>query len=146
MSVFDPDAFLSETIKGEIDTRIIPVPEGEWAAQIDRITFRQLDDTRIVMDVTWEILDDSVKEKTNHAKPTCRQGVFLDMTEEGSIDLSKGKNRQLGILRAAVGQNSGKPWAPSMLYGQLAKVKVQHSPNADDPENPYANVRGVTKV
>jgi len=145
-SVFDPDAFMNETIKGEIDTRIIPVPEGEWNAQVDNIKFRQLDDGRVIMDVFWEILEDSVKETTNNSKPTCRQSVFLDMTDEGSLDLSKGKNRQLGLLRSAVGQNTGKPWAPSMLIGQIAKVRVVHSPNPEDPENPYANVKGVTKA
>ena len=145
MSVFDPDAFMSESIKGEIDTRIIPVPEGEWNAQVDNLKFRQLDEGRVIMDVYWEILEESVKESTKLDKPTCRQSVFLDMTSEGSLDLSKGKNRRLGLLRAAVGQNTGKPWAPSMLIGQLAKVRVEHSPNPDDLENPYANVKAVTK-
>ena len=147
MSAFDPEEFMNTQVKGAIDTTIIPVPEGEYLGQIvGQLKTRTLEDGTVVMDVSWEILDDKVKEITGLDRPICRQGVWLDLTDEGGLDLSKGKNRGIGLLREAVGQNTEKAWAPSMLMGQTATVRVEHSPNANDPTSPYANVRRVTKV
>lgn len=150
VSSFDPQSFIDSSIEGANDTSIVPIPQGEWLAQVDNVRARKIDTKdgpRAIMDVTWEILDESVKEELEREKVTCRQSVFLDVTGEGSIDLGKGKNRQLGLLREAVGQNDpSRPWAPSMLIGNPAKVVVEHSPNENDPENPYSNVTRVTSM
>lgn len=147
-TVFDPTTFLNTEVKGAIDTTIIPVPQGEYRAQINRPPrFRKIDTKdgeRVVMDVTWEIDDDGVKKTTKLDHPIARQSVFIDLTEEGGIDMTKGKNRQLGLLREAVGQNDARrQWAPSMLEGAMAKVKVEHSENPNDAAAPYANVTRV---
>ncbi len=150
VSAFDPQTFIDSSIEGANDTSITPVPIGEWMAQADNVKGRKIntkDGERAVMDVTWEILDEGVKEEMEREKVTCRQSVFLDITAEGGIDFGKGKNRQLGLLREALGQNDpSRQWAPSMVIGQPAKVVVEHSPNDNDPENPYSNVVRVTAI
>ncbi len=156
MTVFDPQAFVNQEMKGAIDTTITPVPQGEFTGQITRPPkFRQIDTKdgeRVVMDVTWGIDNAEVKKKTGIDNPIARQSVFCDVItdDEGRItglDTAKGKNRQLGLLREAVNQNdSRRPWAPAMLEGAIAKVKVEHSPNENDPESPYANVTKVTRA
>ena len=144
MSVFNADEFMNTTVEGAIDTTIIPVPEEDYPGQVDKLTYRTLDDGQVVMDIHWEVLDDAVKELTHMDKPICRQGIWLDLNDSGHIDLSPGKNRQLGLVREALGQNTGKPWSPNMMLGQVGTIKVKHSPNAKDPGSPYANVVAVT--
>jgi hypothetical protein len=58
---------------------------------------------------------------------TITDRVFLDLTPEGSIDNSKGKNRQQKNYREATDLNSpGQVFAWRMLTGKVVKVKVAH--------------------
>lgn len=123
--MFDTESFLSTTVEGEMSTEFVPVPEGEYTAIIKDVKARQAKSSHI-MDVVWEIDDPEVREVTGMENPTVRQSIFLDMTESGSLDLGKGKNIALGRLREALGQNGPGAWAPSMLLGQAAKVRVEH--------------------
>lgn len=53
--------------------------------------------------------------------------AFLDLTSEGSLDNSKGKNRQQRVYRDATGLNvPGEPFAWRMLEGRIVKVKLAH--------------------
>lgn len=78
------------------------------------------------------------------AEPSVRQTLWLDTTESGGLDFGKGKNVGLGRLREALGQNApGKPWAPGMLVGGVAKVKVSHSIDKRDNVTINADVKAV---
>lgn len=146
MSAFDPEVFMSTNTEGAIDTTIIPVPEDEYLGQVLKLTYRTNADGQTIMDVHWEILDEEVKKITRMDVPVCRQGIWLDLTEAGLLDPTPGKNRQLGLVRDAFGQNTSKAWNPNMMLGQTATVRVSHSPNANDPLSPYANVKFVTNT
>ena len=150
MSAFDAEQFLNQEYDSSTDTHVTPVPPGEYQGQVTKVNAREImtkDGERIVMDITWEILDDEVKKVMEMKKVTARQSVFLDLTDEGAIDMSKGKNRQLGLVREAVGQNAtGKPWNPGMLNGQVAQVTITNDPDKDDPENIYTNVKRVVSI
>lgn len=53
--------------------------------------------------------------------------VFLDLTPQGGLDNSKGKNRRQRDYREATGQNiPGEAWSWRMLTGRPVKVKVTH--------------------
>jgi len=53
--------------------------------------------------------------------------VFLDLTPQGSLDNSKGKNRGQKAYRDATGLNEpGTTFAWRMLTGRVVKVKVAH--------------------
>lgn len=53
--------------------------------------------------------------------------AFLDLTPEGALDNSKGKNRQQKAYRDATDMNKpGQPFAWRMLTGKVVKVKVNH--------------------
>lgn len=53
--------------------------------------------------------------------------AFLDLTPNGSIDNSKGKNRQQRAYRDATGTNvPGEAFAWRMLQGRTVKVKIAH--------------------
>ncbi len=147
MSSFDPNAFLNTEVSEANATAYVPVPEGEFNASIKLIKPRVLTDGRAVLDLTWIVDDEEVKQETGMAEPSVRQTLWLDITESGGLDFGKGKNVGLGRLRDAIGQNqSGKPWAPGMLVGQVAKVKVTHSIDKRDGETIQAGVSAVTSL
>ena len=53
--------------------------------------------------------------------------VFLDLTPQGGLDNSKGKNRGQRTYREATGMNkSGETFAWRMLTGKIVKVKIAH--------------------
>lgn len=149
MSTFDPEGFLNTEYAESTSTTIIPVPEGEFIAQVSDVKAKQIQvngEDRVVMDIIWEVLDDGVKAELEMDKVTVRQGLFLDLTEEGAIDMRKGKNRQLGLIREATGQNKdGKPWAPGKLIGETATIAVTQRPDKNDPDNIFNDVKKVTK-
>ena len=144
MSTFNPDSFLNTTVTEASSTAYVPVPEGDFTAAVKEIKSRATPNGAAILDVTWSIDDASVEAATGMKNPTVRQSVFLDITEAGGLDTSKGKNISLGKLREALGQNTaGKPWQPGMLIGGVAKINVKHRLVED---NVYADVKGVAKL
>lgn len=145
-SAFNADAFLQTSTKQSNDTKLIPVPEGDHPAQISKLAVRSgvKDGTPwYTLDLVWEVLDEESKKVTGMSKPTVKQGLFLDLTPEGALDMGKGKNVQLGKVREAVGQNKeGRAWSPAMLQGTVATILVKHRPDEKTGEV-YGDVKGV---
>ena len=144
MSVFNPDAFLTQESTESNDTSFAPIPEGDYTAVIKEIKPRTTSTGKAVMDVVWAIDDQDVREATGLSEPTVRQSIFLDLTDAGGLDFGKGKNVQLGKLREALGQNTpGQAWSPAMLSGNVARVNIKHR---IVDQNIYADVKGVAKA
>lgn len=148
MSAFDPEQFLNQEHTEATSTTVEPVPEGEYSAQIENVTAKKVEtkngDEIVIMDIIWDILDDDVKASLGRDKVTVKQGLILDLTDEGSLDFSKGKNVRLGRLREALGQNKdGKPWSPGKMIGESATVQVTQRPDKNDPEVIYNDVGRV---
>jgi hypothetical protein len=98
----------------------------------------------MALDVTWSIDDAAVKEQLGRQEVTVKQGIMLDVTETGGLDMGKGKNVSLGRLREATNLNQpGQPFGFRMLEGRPAKVKVEHRIDGD---NIYAEVKQVAKL
>jgi len=149
MSVFDPTQFLQQTVTESFETRMTPVPEGEYLASIDKIALRTLPNTgQPILDITWNVLDDALKQSLGLPKVTVRQSVFLDLTAEGKLDYGANKNVRLGQIREALNQNTkGQPWGPMMLNGAgPAKVKVVLRPNEKNPEAPFNDIGAIAKA
>ena len=147
MSTFNPDVFLNTEANEANSTQYTPVPEGEHPAAIKAIKPRVLNDGRAVLDVTWTVTDEESQNETGMAEPSVRQTLWLDITESGGLDFGKGRNVGLGKLRDALGQNvSGKPWAPGMLVGGAATVKVAHSIDKRDGVTIQAEVKAVSPL
>lgn len=147
MSTFDPNLFLQTQSTEANDTRLIPVPEGEFSGMIKDLTPRTTSNGSPLIDINWSLEDPAITAATGLQTATVRQTIWLDLTESGGLDFSKGKNVSLGRLREAVGQNqAGKPWSPSNLIGAVARVKVTHSFDKNDSSIVYANVGAVTKL
>lgn len=148
--MFNPDQFLDMQVTETNDTKVIPVPVGEYTAVITDVKCRQWqakDDpskSGLALDLQWELDDAAVKELLGRDKVTVKQDIMLDITESGGLDMGKGRNVSLGKLREAMGLNvAGQPFAFSMLNGRVAKVVVSHR---IDGEQIYAKVKGVAKL
>jgi hypothetical protein len=149
MSTFDPNAFMNASITEANDTQYVPFPEGEYSASIDKVEPKVVgqENPRPILNVTWKSSDPDVQTATGRAENSVRQTIWLDVTESGGLDFGKGKNVQLGKLRDALNQNRpGQAWAPGMLVGGMAKVKVKHSIDRRDGVTINAEVAGVTKL
>lgn len=144
MSAFNPDTFLNTTVTDPNATSFAPIPEGEYTASIKDIKSRTTTNGSAILDLTWTIDDAAVEAATGMKNPTVRQSIFLDITEQGGLDVAKGKNVQLGRVREALGQNTaGRPWQPGMLIGGVARVTVKHRMVEDQI---YADIKGVAKI
>ena len=155
MTTFNAEQFMNTTYKEALDTKLDPIPDSEdgsgWEAQITDLkarTFKGKDGSDLyVMDVTWLVLAEAVKKSLGIEKPMVRQSVWLEFTKEGNLDFGKGKNLKLGKLKEALGQNkAGKNWSPNNLMGQMAMVITEQTPDKDDPELIYSNVKKVLPI
>ena len=140
--MFDTESFLNQQVEGEMSTEFTPVPEGEYTGIVKDVKARQAKDSHL-MDVVWEIDDEEARRVTGMEHPTVRQTIFLDLTDNGGLDLGKGKNIALGRLRDALNQNGPGAWSPAMLLGQAAKVRVEHRLYEG---RTFADVKGVAKL
>lgn len=149
-SVFDPDLFMNTTVNGALDTVVQACPVRDAAlAIVDKIEADSFTGTKdpsktyFKLSVIWSIDEPDIKEELGRDKVTVRQDLFLDLTSSGALDMGTGKNVGLGRLREALGQNDpSKPWAPQMLIGCVARVKIEHEIVKGET---YARVTGVAK-
>lgn len=144
--------FLNDTVAGSNATSYTPVPKGEYPAMISKVEYRVMDskvkpgEKNHVIDVTFVIDDATARDVTGLPEPTVRQSIFLDVSSDNKLDMSKGKNVNLGRLREALGMNDpDKPFSFNHLKGQACYVTVEHNPSTKDPRDVFANVGKVGK-
>lgn len=145
--MFDPNSFLDMQVTEPNDTKVVPVPVGEYTAVVEKVSTRQWtkkDDpsvSGITLEVFWAIDDENVKALLGRDKITVKQGVMLDLSDSGLLDMGKGRNVGLGRLREATDLNvAGQPFSFNMITGRVAKVVVSHR---IDGENIFAEVKSV---
>ncbi len=148
--MFDANQFLDTQITEANDTKLIPVPVGEYTAVAQEVKARQWTSksdpskTGLTLDILWEIDDANVKALLGREKVTCKQGLMLDVTDSGGLDMGKGKNTGLGRLREALNLNNpGQPFSFAMIPGRVAKVKVEHRAHEDQI---FAEVKAVARL
>lgn len=151
MGVFDPESFLDATMTESSSTSQTPCPEGEYLAIVlDEPKIRSFSGTKdpskqyVALDLTWSIEDPAVTSATGRSPTKVRQSLMLDFTDNGQLDMGKGRNVGLGRLREAVNMNQpGVPFSFRKLQGAQAKVKVTHRV-ADDTV--YDEIRSVARA
>ena len=152
--MFDANDFLNSTVTDSNDTTLINPPDNMsgdgyqmLCTKVDCRAWQGKADpskSGLTLDVQWQIEDESVKKFCGREKVVCRQGIMLDLTDGGQLDMAKGKNIGLGKLREALGLNTpGVPFSFSMIVGRMAKGFVQHRV---DGENVYAEIKRVAKL
>ena len=148
--MFDPQALLDQQYTEANDTKVIPVPAGEYVAGAESAELKQWqakDDPSkagLKLVVVWVISDPAVAAATGREQNQVRQEIMLDLTEAGFVDFGKGKNARLGRLREALSLNTpGQPFAFSMIPGRMAKIAIGHRVVGEDV---YTDVKGVAKL
>jgi hypothetical protein len=151
-SVFNPDTFLDQTVEAPFDTARTTIPPNDsYMGVIDNIAARQIETKtggqRIVLDVSWEVLDDNIRGQLNLSKIIVRQTVWLDFDVDGKLARGVNQNVQLGQLRDAIGQNSPGAWSPKMLVGAgPARLKVSERVDEKNPAIKYNDVDRVSRL
>lgn len=150
---FNPDAFLDMSVDVELSTQTIPVPTGTYPAVCQGIVGKPWQSKKdpsksgYMLDLTWEIADESVAALVGRPVVKVKQTIMLDMTEDGQLITTKGSNVGLGRLRAALGMNeAGRPFSIRAVVGQAANVTVTHRPDTRDGVEPGAVFAEVSQV
>lgn len=145
---FDPTTFLNTTVDEAMDTKLIPVPAGEYLAVADKVDIKQWaakdgSSSGLKLEISWSIDDPEVKSLLGRDNIKVQQQQMLDLTDEGNLDLGKGKNTGLGRIREALDLNTpGEPFSFGMIQGRLAKVAVSHREYQGDI---FAEVKKIAK-
>ncbi len=141
-SAFDPKAFLDASTT-EINEKRDPIPtenpdaaDGMYLAVIGEIDTQdgtvgkgeRTGQPWVSMVIPLKLqLGSQAQAKGLPAEFQLTDRVFLDLTPNGGLDNSKGKNRGQRVYRDATGMNKpGEPFAWRMLQGKMVKVKVAH--------------------
>lgn len=128
--MFEPDDFLNSSNESVLDTKYNLLPEMEVKASIP------LDDKALTINkgekdgkpwaqlaVRLEIQDPLGNiEKELGRKPAVTDRFFLDLDDNGKLDMNKQRNIRLGQYLAACGCKS--PWKLTDLKGKTLKCKV----------------------
>jgi len=143
MSAFDPAMFLDAT-QSEVNEKRPPLPEenpassdGYYIAIVGDITPKsgtigkgeRAGQPWVGMSIPLKIEVPAQLRESLKLPPvvTLTDNAFLDLTVEGNVDNSPGKNRAQKYYREAVDKNKpGDTFAWRMLTGQAVKVKVKH--------------------
>lgn len=138
MSEFDPSVFMNQQFEEANDTKITPCPAGETLGLADKVevvpwSSQEKGTSGLKLRILWDVQDDAIRQLLGRDKVVVPQDVMLDLTEEGGLDMGKGKNTRLGRLREALKLNTpGEPFAFSMIQGRLAKINVKHREHQGD--------------
>lgn len=139
-STFDPATFMNQETAGVMETRYTPVPADDYTSTIDDVVVREAGDS-ILLDVTHLLHAPELAEKMGMERLTVRQGIFLDISANGVLELGPNKNVKLGRLREAVGQNKPGPWNFAKLKGAgPMKISVSIKPDKEDATILYNRV------
>lgn len=133
-SNFDPASFLDATIS-EPTTKRNPLPAGQdFVGTIGEPKSRtwqgKKDPTQsgVVIDVPIEVdMSAYPNVKVGATKVTLVDGIMLNLTDDGAIDNSPGKNGKLRRYREALGMNeAGTPFSFRAIQGRQIRVKIKH--------------------
>lgn len=156
VSNFDPNVFMQSSTESALSTKSIPIPVGDYLAQIVELEPRNVQGARAdnsdkwyqFLDMMLEIrLPPQVAQELGREVTKLKHSVSLDLTEQGNLDYGKGKNIGLGQTREAANQNiPGQPWNPSMLKGAMIMASIIQEPDKKDPEVIYNRVKKVGRA
>lgn len=154
-SAFNPDVFLQTNYEEPTSTASVLLPKDDYVGIIKELVPRQVQGTKdpskyyLFLDFQVEIgTPPQLREELGRDISRIRHSVSVELVEgSNAIDMSKGKNVQLGRIRDAAGQNeSGKSWSPAMLNNAMVKVSVIQDPSEKDPQVKYNRISSFGKV
>lgn len=143
MAKFNADSFLNQTVEAKLSVKRIPMPEDDHDGlqvrelEIKSGTVKEGDNAGKVwvrLNVKMVNTDPNVAEEmklSGDAEPTIYWNEFLDLDDDGNLDVADGKNIKLGKLRQALGQNTDEGWTMNDMKGATCGGRVKHKFNAE---------------
>ena len=150
MAKFNADSFLNQTVEKVLDTKRIPMPEGDHDELVVKDlavtsgTGKESGNLWVRLKAKLVCTDPNIKAEmklTGDAEPTVYWEEFINIDEDGNLDTSDGQNIKLGKLRQACGQNSSEEWSINDLKGAVLGARIKWAFNGDG--DPYAVVSSV---
>ena len=133
-SIFDPNALLDATLD-QPSVRRPPLPVGDYTAVVGEVSaqpWQSKDGAK--SGVKWNVpltiqVPMEVQQSLGIEQPTVTltHGLMLDLTAQGGLDNSPGKNRGIRQYREALDMNKpGDSFSARKMQGQVVLVKVTH--------------------
>lgn len=158
--IFDPSQFLDMPMDAPLERRP-PLPLQDYTATIQELNVNQWKskdkyntdgspksgikyDVKLVLEIPGD-----VQEKLGVTLPnfTLQDGIMLELNDQGGIDGSVGKNRQLRNYREALDMNKvGESFKASNMIGKLLKVRIKHEIYPEGSDNIIEKVAGVARL
>lgn len=146
-TMFNPEQYLSASMETPLERRE-PLPttapessDGCYFATVKEVksrvwegkTEKSAGKSGIAWDISLEIdVPTSLRGTIGMEKLTIRDGLMLDLTDNGLIDSGKGKNGRLRMYREALDLNKpGDSFSALKMVGRPLKVKIEHRPYND---------------
>ncbi len=152
-SAFDPSSLLDTESDGDFNTRLTPIPEGEYQAHVKEggISVRGgiKDGARwTAADILFVIDDEEVKASTQLKEPVVKLGLFLETDIAGQRLLTKednpNANVKLGKLKEACGIKPGRKFSLRHLEGLSCFIRTKQRTDPNDIETVYSDVVSVS--
>lgn len=135
MSIFDPNALLDATLDTPTEKRP-PLPVGDYTAIVGEVTAAQWQSSKDVSKsgVKWNVpltvqIPADVKESLGLSVDTITltDSIMLDLTPQGALDNSVGKNSRLRLYREALDLNKpGDTFSARKMQGQVILIRIEH--------------------
>lgn len=133
-SQFSPDTFLDMSIDTPLERRE-PLPVDDYTAVIGDVKARtwtsSKDSTK--SGIAWDVpltIDVPAELQEKYELPSTLQmkdSIMIDLTDNGTIDTSKGKNGRLRLYREACDLNKvGDSFSARKMTGSVIKVHITH--------------------
>lgn len=138
-SAFDDAASILDATVNEASVRRPPLPAGEdfiftigepksrkWTGKADPSKSGIAVDIPLELDIST-LPGELATQMGGTGKITIVDGIMLDTTPQGGIDMAAGKNAKLRRYREALEMNeAGKPFSFRMMQGRQIRVKIKH--------------------
>lgn len=133
VSQFSPDTFLDMNLDAPLERRE-PLPVDDYTAVIGDVkarTWQSKDGSK--SGIAWDVpltIDVPAELQEKHGLPATlnmKDSIMLDLTDNGNIDTSKGKNNRLRMYREACDLNKvGESFNARKMTGAVIKVHINH--------------------
>lgn len=151
VSAFDVTKFLEQTIDTPLERRP-PLPvhnpestDGLYIAMVGTAEYRLWESKKpdakmksgMSLDIPLKIQVPAGLQQSLGLGPelTINDSVFVDVTPQGTLDSTKGKNSGIRAYREACDLNkTGDSWSPAKMAGRPVKVKIEHEVYQGNPQ------------
>lgn len=92
--------------------------------------------------VTWVLDHEELRKELDRSEVVLTQGIMLDVTADGKLDMGRGKNVRLGKFKKALGINDANSPLSDAIQ-RRAILNVKHGQYNGEPQEEIASVAAL---